>query len=109
MTISEEDLAELRAICPGAAIMSEGGYAYVHLPRLKLGQGDSILIREGLLCLQVRDGYATRLFFLEAVPGKGNNWTAHRILDKTWHTWSWNNVPAGRPAQILAQHLAALR
>lgn len=109
MTISEEDLVEVRAICPSAAVMSEGGNTYVHLPQMKLGQGDSILIREGLLCPQARDGYATRLFLSEPVPGRGNNWTVHQILDKAWHTWSWQNVPAGRPAQILAQHLAALR
>ncbi len=109
MTISGEDIEELRLICSGAAPMPEGGHTYVYLPRLKLGQGDSILIREGLLCLQARDGYATRLFLSEPVPGKGKNWTVHRILDKTWHTWSWKDVPPGRPAQVLAQHLAALR
>lgn len=109
MTISEEGLEELRLIYPGAVPMPEGGYTYAYLPRLKLGQGNCILIREGLLCLQARDGYATRLFLSEPVPGKGNNWTVHRILDKTWHTWSWNNVSPGRPAQVLAQHLAALR
>ena len=109
MTIPEEDLEELRDICPDATIMSEGGYTYVYLPRLRLGQHDIILVREGLLCPQARDGYATRLFLSEPVPGKGNNWTRHQILDKTWHTWSWNHVPAGRPAQVLAQHMAALR
>lgn len=89
--------------------MLEGGYTYVFLPQLKIVHGNGILIRDALLCPQERDGYKNRLFLSEPVPGRGNNWSSHQILDKNWFTWSWNHVPADRLAVILAQHLTALR
>ena len=111
MTVSDSDLKEIRDICPGATLYSEGGFMYIHLPGLKIPVNDKEpLIRDGLLCLQTHSGYPTRLFLSEQIPGKGKNWSVHRILDKTWHTWSWNYVPPDdRPAAVLAQHLRALR
>lgn len=108
--ISEEALAELRAICLDAKEMTEGGLTYILLPNLKLPAGCNPPQVDGLLCLQARDGYPTRLFLSQPVAGKVSNWATHRILDRTWHTWSWNNVSSGlRPAQILAEHLRAFR
>lgn len=110
MTVSESELEEIRAICPEAKVMNEGGLTFVHLPGLKISTGEKDpVVREALLCLQTHSGYPTRLFLSEAIPGKGNNWTSHRILDKTWHTWSWNHVQPDRPAKVLVQHLLALK
>ena len=110
MTVSDSDLKEIRDICPGATLFPEGGFTYIHLPGLKIPVNDKEpLVRDGLLCLQTHSGYPTRLFLSEPIPGKGSNWTVHRILEKTWHTCSWNNVPPDRPAAVLAQHLRALR
>lgn len=90
--------------------MTESGQSYIYLPRLSLPAGCQPPQVEGLLCPHGRDGYATRLFLAQPVSGRGQNWTVHRILDRTWHTWSWNNVGAQlRPAEILAEHLRALR
>ena len=108
---SDEDaLRELRRMCPGANEVSESGYRLIHLPKLRLPQGNQPAEVEALLCLSTHSGYTSRLFLSQAVPNKGANWTAHRLLDKTWYTWSWQNVsPDQRPAQVLADHLRALR
>ena len=108
--IPPEQMEELRAICPDAREMSEGGLTYVYLPGLRFPEGSNPPQADGLLCLQGREGYPTRLFVSQQVVGKGNNWNSFRILDKTWFACSWNNVSAAlRPAQILAEHLRALR
>lgn len=104
-----DELAELRVIYPEASEMTEAGVSYHFLPKLNVpGVGEL----DGLLRAQQAsgDGYTTRLFLSKPVPGKGQNWTEQRILDRTWHTWSLNNVsPNDRLAQVLANHLRALR
>jgi hypothetical protein len=103
-----DEMDDLRRMCPGAQEMSEGGIEYIFLPGLKHPCAPGTL--DALLCPQQHGGYATRLFLSVPIPGKGNNWAAHTILSRTWHTWSWNNVPANqRLAEILAQHLRVLR
>lgn len=103
-------LEELKLICDGALEMVEGGCFFLYLPGLRVLSASHIFVLDALLCLQARDGYPTRLFLSQQVPNRGNNWTQHRILDRTWYTWSWNNVAASnRPAQVLAEHLRALR
>lgn len=105
--VVDDGLDEIRSLCADAQYVSEGSNTFVHIPSLNLGNGKIV---EGLLCLSARDGYTTRLFLSQPVAGKGANWTTHRILDKTWHTWSWNHVLADqRPIEILANHLRALR
>ena len=107
MVVDEDVIQEIREMCSGAAPMEEGGHSFIHFPQLKLPDGSVV---EALLCLREYAGYMTRLFLSQPVVGKGTNWTVHRILDKTWHTWSWQNVsPDQRPLQILADHLRALR
>lgn len=103
-------MEELRAICPDAREMSEAGLTYVYLPSLRLPEGSNPAQADGLLSLQGREGYPTRLFVSQQVTGKGNNWNSFRIVDRTWYACSWNNVsPALRPTQILAEHLRAFR
>ena len=106
--ISEDAMSELRAICAGAQEMVEAAITYVYLPKLRPPGVPAAL--DGLLCIQQHSGYATRLFLSAQVPGKGNNWSTHQILGKTWYTWSWKDVSADlRPAEILLGHLDALR
>jgi hypothetical protein len=105
--VAPEELEEIKKICPGAQEMGEAGVTYIHLPQLTLP--DRCIV-EAILCLQAHSGYATRLFLSKIVEGKGQNWTLHRIMDKVWHTPSWNHVTADlRPAEILAEHLRAYR
>ncbi len=106
--VEEATMKELFAICPGAQEMIEGGITYIYLPQLKLPCAPGLI--DGLLCIQQHGGYTTRLFLSQPVSGKGANWSVHEIVGRTWHTWSWNNVPANlRPAEILAGHLRTFR
>lgn len=108
--ISDAAIEELAAVCPGAKAYVEQGLEYIHLPKLDLPEGYPQSVVEGLLCLSPREGYPTRLFLSERIDGKGANWNVYHILDKTWHSWSWNYVDGnGRPLEALAQHLKALR
>ncbi len=103
-----DEMDDLRRMCPGAQEMPEAGIEYISLPGLKHLCAPGTL--DALLCPQQHGGYATRLFLSAPIAGKGNNWSTHVILSRTWHTWSWNHVPANqRLAEILAQHLRALR
>lgn len=110
MTIAPELIAEIAVISPGAAEMSEGALTYIHLPTLQLPAGCGSQEVEALLRPgPAPDGYTSRLFLSIGFPDKGQNWTVHRILEKTWHTFSFNNVPGDlRPVEILANHLRVL-
>jgi len=110
MMLLPEQMGELKAICADAREMSEAGQAYVYLPGLRLPEGSNPAEADGLLSLQGREGYPTRLFLSQQIVGKGNNWNSFRILDKTWFACSWNNVSSAlRLAEILAEHLRAFR
>jgi hypothetical protein len=104
-----DDLEELKLICEGAMVIREGGQTFYCLPSLKLPDGCTIRECEALLCVSQHGSYSTRLFLAQP-PGRGANPSTHCIVGRTWHTWSWNNVPGGlRPAQILAEHLRGLQ
>lgn len=106
---SVEHLTELQLACEGATEIHEGGQVYYHLPVLKLPDGCNLKEVEAILCLSPHSGYSTRLFLAQPA-GRGNNWSTHCILGRTWHTWSWNNVPNNlRPTEVLAEHLRGLR
>lgn len=111
--ISQQHLDELRKFCGGAKVMPEGGIDYVFLPDLEVVTNRSTQKLDALICpTQHPSGYMTRLFLSTPLHGAGqsNNWTEHRILERQWHTWSWQNVPPSQaPSQILAAHLRALR
>ena len=108
MSRPAHELEELKQICPGAQEMIEAGTTFFFLPDLKHPCAPGSL--QALLCPEAHSGYSTRLFLSAAIPGRGNNWSTHTILGRTWYTWSWNNVSAHqRLAEILAQHLRALR
>ena len=98
-------MEELLTLCPGAKEMQESGHHFVFLPQLPVNGTK----QDSLLCLTARDGYPTRLFLAQPIAGKGNNWTVHQILGRTWHTCSWKIEAAMNPAQILAEHLRAYR
>lgn len=110
MTVTADVLDELHEISPQAEPMHEAGLDYVFLPGLKLPPGRDPAVADGLLCLNAREGYPSRLFLSVALRDRGGNWNSYQILGRTWYSWSWNHVQANqRPAQILAQHLMALR
>ena len=108
-TTVEDELAEMGLFCGKVTPFREGDKRYLLLERVTLPAGCSPATTEALLCPQERDGYQTRLFFAQPVSGRGGNWTVHRILDRNWHTWSWQGISANqRLAQILRGHLRGL-
>lgn len=108
--VDAEHFRDFQEMFPGAKVIPEAGYDFIYVPKLVLPAGCQPAEVEALLCPQMRDGYATRLFLSAPVSGRGSNWTQHRIADRTWHTWSWQNVQANqRLVQILLGHLGAFR
>ena len=109
---TEGELRELDPLCSGAKEYVEFGLTYILLPELRIPSGCSPSVIDALLCLNQRDGYPTRLFFAQPIGSKnGLNWNAQNvaILQRTWFAYSWNYVASGRPIEVLAQHLRALR
>lgn len=110
MSIDQKQLAEIVVLVPGARAMPDAGIEYIFLPNLKVMVGQDERILDALLCPVQHGGYTTRLFLSGPIPQRGQNWTTHNILSRSWHTWSWNNVPASLSLmQILSAHLRALR
>lgn len=112
MSSDESKLAGLREFCPEASWLSDASKEYVSLPLLKITTGGNIVEMAALLRPGEHSGYTTRLFLAQPLIGKGGGgaWSTHTICGRTWHTWSWNNVPATLPLpQMLLEHLWALR
>jgi hypothetical protein len=103
------ELTTVKDICPGANSMSEGGTEFVFLPDLRIPVGNAVETRDALLSLSAHSGYTSRLYISAPIRGKGQNWTIHTVLGRTWHTPSWNNVMPGRAAEMLQQHLRVYR
>lgn len=108
---ADAELAELEELCKSAKRMAELDKPYVFLEELKLPAGCTPAKVDALLCLTARDGYTTRLYLAERVMCRVRpNWADGTvpILQRAWHVYSWNNVPVGRPMEVLALHLKAL-
>lgn len=110
MNLEEAQLEKLRPFSASAKAMTEAGIEYIYLPSLKVTVAGIARELDGLLCPMQHSGYTSRLFLSTPIHERAQNWTTVTILGRTWHTWSWNNVPASLPpVQILRAHLEALR
>lgn len=112
MNSEDDKLAGLRAVCPEASYVLDSGKEYVFLPRLKITSDGEVTEMDALLRPGEHSGYKTRLFLAQPLlsKGRGGGWSTHTIYGRTWHTWSWNNVPESLPLpQMLLEHLWALR
>ncbi len=90
--------------------MTEAGTRFILLPELKVVAAGTERILDALLCPGPHNGYTSRLFLSAPIPERGANWSQWQIFGRTWHTWSWQNVPAELPLiQIVLEHLRALR
>ena len=108
--ICEEDIAGLLVFCKNVREMQQGGEVFVYLEGLRLPAGRQPVEVDALLSLHAREGYSTRLYLSARVADRGANWTVVYLLDRPWHTWSWQGVTSNqRPAQVLASHLKALQ
>jgi hypothetical protein len=106
----DEEIAKLRKVAPGAELWEEAGGPLVYLPNLRIKHNGDQVIANALLSPRAHSSYTTRLFFDRQFPDKGQNWTVHNLMGRTWHAMSFNNVPETLPwIEILANHLVPLR
>lgn len=109
---TEGEIRELFQLCQDAKEFTEFGKRYILLCGLRLPSHCAPSVLDALLCLDERDGYATRLYFAQQVSCRnGLNWNAQNvpILQRNWSSYSWRVVATGRPIEVLAQHLKAFR
>ncbi len=114
MSFPEDQVAELKLLCPNVSEVKESGCTYLLLPGLNLPDGCSPARTDALLCPSARDAYPSRLFLAERVQSKAAavpNWNANgvRIAERNWHAYSWKTNPNLRLAQMVPAHLRALR
>ena len=113
MTFADDEIQELKSAFSDAMVYEEGGYTFFLLPQVQMPKECTPARMDLLLCPTDRgDGYPSRLFFSERVAGPGPqpNWNSSvRIIERTWHAYSWKRPGALRLAQMVADHLGALR
>jgi hypothetical protein len=112
MNFPDDQLQELKLLCPGVAAAEEGGKTYLLLPKLKLPETASIAETDALLLPTPLDGYDSRIYFPQKIDGpKTLNWTVNGalILDRQWFAHSWRTRPNLRLTQMVAAHLTAFR
>ena len=110
MSNAPDQLASLQDLCEHAQVLQEGGHPYVYLSKLKIRIAEAYHIVDAILSPIPHTGYTTRLFLSQPFPSKASNWSAHQILGRAWHSWSWQGVPAELPwVQMVLCHLDALK
>lgn len=112
MSFPEDQVAELKLLCPDVSEVEEAGCTYLLLPGLNLPDGCIPARTDAILCPTPRDGYESRLFFADRVQCMVEpNWNANgvRIVERNWHAFSWKTSANLRLAQMVAAHLRALR
>jgi len=112
MSFPEDQVVELKLLCPDVSEVEEAGCMYLLLPGLYLPDGCIPARTDALLCPTARDGYESRLFFADRIECKFvPNWNADgvRIVERNWHAFSWKISANLRLVQMVAAHLRALR
>lgn len=109
MSDPAESFTRVKAMHEPAVLLHEGGKPVVLLPAFSFVAAGRTETMDLLLVPFKHSGYITRLFFERKVEGSGNNWSAHRVVDRNWWAPSWNNVPASIPwPSMLCAHLRAV-
>jgi hypothetical protein len=105
------ELEGLRVLSPQASLVREGGTDWVFLPKTLVRTAGGTEVIDTVLCPNGQGGYVTRLLLEQVVATKMNlNWTQVVALGRTWHTWSWQGVPANQPwLRIYMEHARLLR
>lgn len=111
MEPSQAQLDAISALCDERASFHVDGWRHlIFMPKLRLLVDGIERKIDAVLCLNHDNPtYPTKLYLAEQV-GVGLNWneTAY-LLDRSWHTFSWRDVPSNlSPFEILAAHLAPL-
>lgn len=105
------EVVRLRALCPAAELLSDGGVPVVFLPGLKVWSGGKLHTVDALLSPFGHNGYDTRLFFSAQLPCSiARNWQVNNLLARTWHAVSWRGIAQAQPwLDILAGHLEVVK
>jgi len=104
------ELRKLRRVCRRAELWEDGGLPLVHLPEVKVQHAGETVTVDALLSPRAHSGYPTRLFFSRAFPARGQNWSVHNIMGRSWHAMSWNGVEESLPwDEMLGAHLRPLQ
>jgi len=112
MTFPEDQVTELKQLCPNVQQCEEGACTYLLLPGLNLPEGCNPSRVDALLCPTPRDGYASRLFFAQQVQHRANlNWNANRvrILERNWDAFSWKVAAEPRLLNMVAAQMRAFQ
>ncbi len=107
----EDQIAELRRLCPDLKRATEADCQFFYLPGLSLRNGCSPSSVDALLCPVQRDGYPFRLFFAEKITTpKQLNWNPNgvRILERNWYAFSWKIAGDLRLLQMVAALLSVM-
>ena len=110
--LNADELDELKSLSSNPVPLTEGGFEFVFMLKVKMPAGCTPSEVDLLLCPQTKDGYATRLYFSEQVTGpKSLNWNGSvRIAERNWVAYSWQGVASDqRLLQILLGHLDAFK
>ena len=107
----DSTLGRLQVVCAGQVTRrAEGSDKFIELPGLCFLVRGQKRQMDALLCLNQRDGYATKLYLAEPVAELGRPWSNFYILGRNWFSWSWKEVsPNQSPIAILAGHLEAFQ
>ncbi|MDQ3816270.1 MAG: hypothetical protein M3362_01100 [Acidobacteriota bacterium] len=112
MQFPDDQIEELKQLCPGVRQYEEGGVTYFFLPQLHLPDGCSPAQVDALLCPTAHHGYTSRLFVERLIASpQSRNWSTNaRIMERNWHAISWQIPQTNlRLAQTLALQLRAFR
>lgn len=112
MTLADDQLLELKAICTEVRVGSEGGSTFIRLGSLRLPTCLSPSPVDALLCPHVKDGYHSRLYFKTRIAGsKSPNWNGTvRILEENWEQYSYqlNKCDDLRLIQMVMAHMRGI-
>lgn len=111
MTEEESQLEGLREISAQATVVHDGPLMGVLLPGIRIKAPAGTEVMDAVLCPRGDGSYMTRLLLERRIPGKdGLNWQLVMAFGRSWHTWSWQGVPAAQPwIKIYAEHARCLR
>lgn len=111
MPFPEEQINELKSIAPNLSVAQEGGYTYLFIKDLRLPEHCDPAVVDALFCPTPKDGYTSRLYFPQIIGGiPSRNWNGNlRALERNWYAISWQMQPGLRLAEMLINHLNALR
>lgn len=107
--MSDAQFAALKALHKDCLLLQEGGNPVVLIPGFGFRAANDDVVMDLLLHPSLHSGYLTRLFFQRKIERRGDNWNAHRVVDREWWAPSWNGVEASLPwPSMLCAHLRAV-